>query len=168
MSVSIYDQTVTSFSHSLTALSALLDKARVHAEASKYDVNVLVVSRLFPDMFALGRQVQLATDFAKGGAARLAGVDLPKWEDTETTVDELQARIRKALDFFRSLSPAQFEGAETRAIEIKTPTRSFQFTGRDFLLQWAIPNFYFHVTTVYNLLRHNGVPVGKLKFLGQA
>lgn len=166
MSISIYDQTVTSFSHALRALSALLDKAKSHAEASKYDVNVLAAARLYPDMFALARQVQLATDFAKGAAGRLAGVELPKWEDTEATVDELQARIDKALDFLATLKPAQFNGAAERAIEIQTPTRTFNFTGDVFLLRWAIPNVYFHLTTVYNLLRHNGVPVGKLDFLG--
>jgi hypothetical protein len=90
---------------------------------------------------------------------------VPKWDDTETTLDELMARIDKALAFLASFSPAQYEGAESRAIEIKTPTRSFQFSGLDYLVKWALPNFYFHTTTAYNLLRHNGVPVGKMDFL---
>jgi hypothetical protein len=166
MSITIYDQVVTSFSHALRALSTLLNKAKSHAEANQYDVNVLATARLYPDMFALVRQVQLATDFAKGAAARLAGVELPKWEDSETTFEQLQARINKALAFLAALTPAQFEGAAARAIEIKTPTRTFNFTGEVFVLRWAIPNVYFHCTTVYNLLRHNGVPVGKLDFLG--
>ncbi len=167
MSISVYEQVVVGFSHALRAQSALLERARVHAETNKYDVANLLSARLFPDMFALIRQVQLATDFAKGGAARLAGVEVPKWADTEATLEELQARLHKALDFLASLQPAQFEGAEDRAIELTTPAGKLAFSGRDFLLHWAIPNFYFHYTTVYNLLRHNGVPVGKFDFLGK-
>jgi hypothetical protein len=166
MSISVYDQTVTALSHTLRALDTILAKAIDHAQASGYDVNVLAVTRVFPDMHPFVRQVQLATDFAKGGAARLAGVELPKWDDTETTFDELRARVAKALAFLATLTPAQFEGAEERRIEIKTPSRSFSFVGRDFLLHWVIPNVYFHCTAVYLLLRHNGVPVGKLDFLG--
>ena len=165
MAISIHDQSVLAFSHGLRALAALLEKARVHAASAGYDVNVLMSTRLFPDMLPLTRQVQIATDSAKGGAARLAGVEAPKWEDSETTLDEVQARIRKALDFLAGFKPAQFEGAESRAIEIKTPSRAYQFNGQDYLVKWALPNFYFHLTTAYNLLRHNGVPVGKLDFL---
>jgi uncharacterized protein len=168
MSVSIYDQTVTSFSHSLRALSALLEKARAHAETNDYDVANLLSARLFPDMFTLTRQIQLATDFAKGGAARLAGVEPPKWPDTESTLAELQGRIQKCVDFLATLKPAQFEGAEIRPIELTTPVGKLNFTGKEFLLHWAIPNFYFHCTTAYNLMRHNGVPVGKLEFLGKS
>lgn len=167
MSLSIHDQVVVGFSQSLKNLSVLLDKAAAHAAANKFEPNVLLTARLFPDMFALARQVQLATDFAKGAAARLAGIDPPKWDDTETTIDELQARIKKALDFLSGFTAAQFQNAETRSIEIKTPVRPFTFTGKSFLLHWAVPNFYFHVTTAYNLLRHNGVPVGKFDFLGE-
>ena len=167
MSVSIHDQTVISFNHSLRALAALLEKARAHAEANAYDVANLLSARLYPDMFALTRQIQLATDFAKGGAARLAGVEPPKWPDTESTLEELQARMQKCIDFLAALTPAQFEGAENRPIELTTPVGKLNFTGKDFLLHWAIPNFYFHCTTAYNLLRHNGVPVGKLEFLGK-
>lgn len=167
MSISVHEQVVVSFTHSLHALSALLERARAHAEASNYDVANLLAARLFPDMFALARQVQQTTDFAKSAAARLAGVDLPKWPDTETTLVELQARLRKAIDFLASVEPAQFEGAEHRTIELTTPAGKLSFTGRDFLLHWAIPNFYFHCTTVYNLLRHNGVPIGKFDFLGK-
>ena len=168
MNISIYDQTVISFSRTLQALAGLLDKAAAHAASANYDVNVLAQTRLYPDMFACARQVQLATDFAKGAAARLAGVEIPKWEDSETTFVELQARIAKAVAFLASLTPSQFDGAGSRAIELQTPSRTFNFNGHDFVLQWAVPNFYFHCTTVYNLLRHNGVPVGKLEFLGVA
>lgn len=168
MSISIHDQTVSAFSHSLRALSNLLEQAQQHAAAHNYDVANLLSARLFPDMFALTRQVQLATDFAKGGAARLAGVEVPKWDDREATVAELEARIGKALDFLAGLQPAAFDGAENRTIELNTPAGKLVFSGRDFLLQWAIPNFYFHCTTAYNLLRHNGVPVGKFDFLGRA
>lgn len=168
MSITIHDQTVSSFSHALRALSGLLEQADKHAAAHNYDVANLLSARLFPDMFALTRQIQLATDFAKGGAARLAGVEVPRWEDREVTVEELEARIGKALEFLASLSPAAFDGAENRTIELNTPAGKLSFNGRDFLLQWAIPNFYFHCTTAYNLLRHNGVPVGKFDFLGRA
>ncbi|MBI2800384.1 MAG: DUF1993 domain-containing protein [Gammaproteobacteria bacterium] len=167
MTLTVHDQVVVGFGQSLKNLSALLDKAAAHAAANKFDPNVLLTARLFPDMFALARQVQLATDFAKGAVARLAGIDPPKWDDTETTVDELQARIKKALDFLNGFTVAQFQNAETRSIEIKTPVRPFSFTGKAFLLHWAVPNFYFHVTTAYNLLRHNGVPIGKFDFLGE-
>ena len=167
MSVSNYDQVVTGFTHALKSLSAVLEKAKTHADANKYEFGVLLSARLFPDMFALARQVQLVTDFAKGAAARLGGIDPPKWEDTETTYEDLQARIRKALDFFATFKPTQFEGAESRAIELKTPGGTLSFTGQAFLLHWAIPNFYFHATTAYNLLRHNGVPIGKFDFLGK-
>ena len=163
----LYEQTVPVFTRMLTNLSTLLDKAQAHAESAKYDVAALLTARLFPDMFPLARQVQLATDFAKACCARLAGQDVPRWEDTETTLPELQVRLRKTLDYLAGFSPAQFEQAPTRAIELKTPAGHFHFTGDSFVAQWALPNFYFHVTTAYNLLRHNGVPVGKLDFIGK-
>lgn len=168
MSIPLYDQSVATFVATLRALAGLLDKARSHAATAGYDVDVLAQARLFPDMFPFARQVQLATDFAKGGAARLAGVEVPKWEDTERTLDELSARLAKAQAFLAGFTPEQFEGAEARTIELKTPVRTFTFQGDEFLLRWALPNFYFHCTTAYNLLRHNGVPVGKLEFLGLA
>lgn len=164
--MNLYDQTVPAFTRMLNNLSSLLDKAQAHADAAKYDMSALLNARLFPDMFTLTRQVQLATDFAKGCCARLAGQDVPRWEDTEKTLPELQARLRKALDYLAGFTPAQFDGAGTRAIELKTPAGVFNFTGDSFVLTWALPNFYFHVTTAYNLLRHNGVPVGKLDFIG--
>lgn len=166
MNIAIYDEVVTTFAHSLRSLSGLLDKARTHAMAQGYDVDVLVQTRLFPDMFAFARQIQLATDFAKGAAARLAGVDIPQWDNSETTMAELQARVGRCVDFIESLPPERFEGAAERAIELNVLVGKLHFTGARFLMHWAIPNFYFHCTTAYNLLRHNGVPVGKLDYLG--
>jgi hypothetical protein len=165
MTIPIYDLTVASFSHGLQALAAQLDKAKAHAAAANYDSNVLASARLYPDMFAFARQVQLATDFAKGAVARLSGQEPPKWADSETTLDELKTRLAKALDYLATFTPEMFDGAESRTIELKTPTRAFSFNGHDFVLRWAIPNFHFHCTTAYNLLRHNGVPVGKLDYL---
>ncbi len=161
----MHSQSVLVFIHGLRALSSLLDKARAHAAAADFDANVLCTTRLFPDMLPLSRQVQIATDMSKGGAARLAGVEVPKWDDNETTLDDLQARINKALAYLAAFTPAQFEAAASRAIEVKTPSRSYQFNGQDFLSKWSLPNFYFHLTTAYNLLRHNGVPLGKMDFL---
>lgn len=167
MSISIYELTVPAMTRGLQNLAAVLNKAKAHAEATKYDANVLLAARLFPDMFPLTRQVQLTTDFAKGVVARLAGLEVPKWDDTETSFEELQARIQKALAYLGTFREAQFAGAEHRPIELKTPAGTFNFTGQSYLLNWALPNFYFHVTTAYNLLRHNGVPIGKLDFLGK-
>lgn len=158
--------TVPVFSRGLSNLATLLDKAKVHADGAGYDVGALLGARLFPDMFPLIRQVQLTTDFAKSGCARLAGLDVPRWEDTETTLPEILARIARAQDFMAGLRPAQFEHADQRRIELRTPAGEFSFNGMDFLQQWALPNFYFHAATAYNLLRHNGVAIGKLDFLG--
>ncbi len=166
MSNVYFAQVITGFSHALRNLSSLLDKAQTHADAAKFPAENLLTARLYPDMFTCARQIQLTTDFAKGSAARLVGVDIPKWEDTETTPAELQARIRKALDFLASFNAEQFAAAETRAIEVKTPAGAFNFSGETFLLRWAVPNFYFHYTTAYNLLRQNGVAIGKFDFLG--
>ncbi len=164
--MTIFDQVVTGFSRSLQNLAVVLDKADQHAKANKYEMAALLDARLYPDMFSCKRQIQLATDFAKGSAGRLAGVEVPTWEDTENTCAELHARLKKAMVFLATLQPEQFADAPTRAIEIKTPVGTFNFTGSAFLLQWAVPNFYFHVTTAYNLLRHNGVRIGKFDFLG--
>ena len=166
MSNPYFDQVVTGFGTSLENLSRMLDKAAQHAQEQKFDVSNLLSARLYPDMFTCARQIQLATDFAKGAAARLAGMEPPKWEDTEQTVEELKARLDKARAFLGTFTPAQFDAAASRTIELKTPVGSFSFTGETFLLRWAVPNFYFHCTTAYNLLRHNGVPVGKFDFLG--
>lgn len=166
MSNAYFNQVVTGFGTSLENLSLMLDKAAQHAQEQKFDVSNLLSARLYPDMFTCARQIQLATDFAKGAAARLAGMEPPKWEDTEQTVEELKGRLAKARALLSTFTPAQFAEAATRTIELKTPAGSFSFTGETFLLRWAVPNFYFHCTTAYNLLRHNGVPVGKFDFLG--
>jgi hypothetical protein len=166
MSLSMYQASVPAFLNSLKALAKILDKAEAHATSRKIDPTVLLQMRLSPDMFALTRQVQLAADFAKGGSGRLAGVELPKYEDTETSFAELKARITKTIDFITSLKPAQIEGSETREITIPIGGQPRAFTGQSYLVDFAIPNFYFHVTTAYDILRHAGVEIGKRDFLG--
>lgn len=163
----LYDASVPIFDAMLKNLSTLLDKAAAHAAAKNFDPAVLLQSRLSPDMFALTRQVQIAADAAKFGIARLTGVDAPKFEDDETTIDALKARIEKTRAFIASVPRERFEGAETRRVEVPTRAQTYAFDGRTFLLQWAMPNFYFHVMTTYNLLRHNGVEIGKRDYLGQ-
>lgn len=167
MTNSMYEASVPLFVHSLQSLKAILQKGQAHAEARKFDAANLVTARLFADMLPLNRQVQIASDAAKGAAARLTGTDNPKFEDNETTFPELIARVDKTIDYLQGFKPAQFEGAETRMTTVKTPKTEFSFTGQVFLRHWAIPNFYFHVTTAYNILRHNGVEIGKADFLGK-
>jgi hypothetical protein len=166
MSISMYDVSIPVLTRGLTNLSALLDKGTAHAAAKKFDSVVLAQARLFPDMHPLVRQVQIACDTAKGGAARLAGIEVPSHEDTEMTFAELKARIAKTVDFLKSVSAAQLKDAESRAIELKFPNGSWKFTGMAYLTSFVLPNFYFHVSTAYALLRKNGVEVGKGDFLG--
>ncbi|RJG13056.1 DUF1993 family protein [Pseudomonas cavernicola] len=166
MSLSIYQASIPTFIRTLNNLSAILEKAAAHAEAKKIDPSVFINARLAPDMFALARQVQIASDSAKGGAARLAGVEVPSYADTETTFPELQARIAKTLDFLKSLKAEQLEGSEDRTVTLKLRNQEVSFGGRDFLFGFSLPNFFFHVTTAYNILRHNGVDIGKMDFLG--
>jgi uncharacterized protein len=166
MSISMYDVSIPMMTHGLTNLTAILDKAAAHAAAKKFDPVVLAQTRLFPDMYPLARQVQIACDTAKGAAARLAGIEVPKHEDTETTLAELKARIAKTVDFLKSVNPAQLKDAESRAIEIKFPNGSWKFTGIAYLTDFVLPNFYFHVSMVYALLRKSGVDIGKGDFLG--
>jgi uncharacterized protein len=166
MTLSIYDISIPVLTRGLTNLSAILDKATAHAAAKKFDPAVLVQARLFPDMFPLSRQVQISCDTAKGAAARLAGIDIPKHEDTESNLDELKQRIAKTVDFVKSIKPEQLKGAESKAIEIKFPDRTVNFTGLAYLADFALPNFFFHKSMVYALLRSNGVDVGKIDFLG--
>jgi hypothetical protein len=166
MPISMYDMSIPLMTRGLTNLSAMLDKAAAHAEAKKFDTAVLAQSRLYPDMFPLLRQVQIACDTAKGAAGRLAGVDVPKHEDTEVTFTDLKARIAKTLDVLKSVSPAQMKDAESRSVELKFPTSSWKFTGISYLSDFVLPNFYFHVSMVYALLRKNGVEVGKMDYLG--
>jgi hypothetical protein len=166
VAISIYDQFVPVFSHMLQALDKVLGKAEADAAARKIDLDVFVNGRLAPDMLPLVRQIQILTDQAKGCASRLAGQDPPKWADDEKTFADLHARIAKTIAHLKTFKPEQFEGAEKRAIEIKFPNATFNFTGKDYLLNFVIPNFYFHYTTAYAILRHNGVPIGKGDFLG--
>ena len=155
------------FAHMLNSLSAILAKAQAHCEARKIDPLVLTSSRLYPDMFPLSRQVQIACDSAKGAVARLAGVEPPKHEDSEKTFEELQARIAKTLEFIASVKPAQIDGSEEREIVLKLRDREVQFKGVQFLLGFAWPNFYFHVATAYDILRHNGVELAKSDYLAR-
>ena len=166
MKISMYQASAPRFANSLRNLSAILDKAQTHAEARKIDPVVLTTSRLYPDMFALARQVQIACDNAKGAVARLAGVDVPKHDDTEQSFAELKARIAKTIAFIETLKPAQIDGSEDRDISLKLGPREVQWKGMQYLLGFALPNFYFHVVTAYGILRHNGVELAKRDFIG--
>jgi hypothetical protein len=166
MSLSMYEASIPAVRQTLSALSGILDKASAHATERKIDPAVLLGTRLFPDMFPLVRQVQLTTDFAKGIGARLAGVELPKFADAESTFEELQARIGRTQDFLKGLNAAQFEGSETREITLPIGGESLRYSGQEYLFQFALPNLYFHATTAYALLRHCGVELGKRDFMG--
>jgi hypothetical protein len=167
MNISMYQASVPTFVNILTSLSAILDKAQAHVDAKKIDPAALTAYRLFPDMLPMTRQVQLACDGAKGAVARLAGVDIPKHEDTEQTLADLKARIAKTIAFVESFKPAQLDGTEDKDITMKLGPNDKTFKGMPFLLGFALPNFYFHVTTAYAILRHNGVEIGKRDFLGK-
>ena len=166
MNISMYQASAPRFINILTNLSAILDKAQAHVEAKKIDSTALTAYRLFPDMLPMTRQVQIACDGAKGAVARLAGVDIPKHEDTEQTFAELKARIAKTIDFVRSIKPAQLDGTEDKDITLKLGGKDTTFKGMQYLLGNALPNCYFHVTTAYNILRQNGVEIGKRDYLG--
>lgn len=168
MSLSMYQASVPVFVQALTALDKILDKAMAHAAARKIDPQALLTARLFPDMFPLARQVMVAADFAKNTAGRLAGVELPKYADDEKSFEELKARIAKALAFVNEFKPAQIDGSEAREITIPIGGNPRTFKGQEYLLGFALPNFYFHLTTAYAILRHNGVEIGKRDFLGAA
>lgn len=166
MSISLYDTAIDTFRRGLGSLDAILSKAEAHAIAKGYDPNNLLRARLAPDMFDLLRQVQIACDMAKSGAARLAGVDVPVHEDKETTFAELHARIAKVLAFVGGLDRAAIDGAADRLVTVPLRDRKMEFKGRDYLVGWVLPNLYFHLTTAYAILRHNGVELGKKDFLG--
>ncbi|HLZ67529.1 MAG TPA: DUF1993 domain-containing protein [Aliidongia sp.] len=166
MSLTIHQASVPGLLQALDSLSALIDKAVAHCEARKIDPAVIFNYRLAPDMFAFARQIQIATDQAKGIAGRLAGVEIPKFPDEEAGFDELKVRLAKVADFVRSLPAAQFEGAEDRPITLKVGGHTLNFTGTTYLFGFGLPNFYFHVTTAYDILRHAGVEIGKRDFLG--
>ena len=166
MQISMYSASVPVFVQFLTSLSAILKKAADHCAAKKIDPSVLVNARLTPDMFALARQVQIATDHAKGSVARLAGVEVPSFADTEATFAELQARIAKTLDYLKGFKPAQIDGSDDKDIVLEMRTTKLEFKGADYLTRFALPNFFFHTATAYDILRHAGVEVGKRDFMG--
>ncbi|WP_437735065.1 DUF1993 domain-containing protein [Sorangium sp. So ce1335] len=167
MAISMYQASVPVLVRMLGNLASILTKAVAYAEAKKIEPRVLLDARLAPDMLSLTRQVQIATDTAKGCGARLAGVDVPKYEDNEASFDELQARIAKTVAFLNGLRREQIDGSEDRDVTIPTRGQALQFKGLPYLLNFVLPNFYFHVTTAYAILRHNGLDVGKMDFLGQ-
>lgn len=166
MPLSMHQAAVPGFTRMLNALSSILDKAAAHAGSSGADPATLLQARLAPDMFPLVRQVQIATDHAKGATARLAGREAPKFEDTEATFDELKARIAKTIDFVGSVPASEIDGSEDRQITLTIGGNPMTFAGRVYLLHFALPNFYFHMTTAYDILRHEGVPLGKRDFMG--
>lgn len=165
-SVSMYVVSIPPITRSLSNLRSILEKAVVYAETKKINPSVLVNARLYPDMYPLSRQVQIATDVAKGGATRLAGLEPPKFEDNESTFAELIARIDKTLALLESLKPEQIDGSENRTIILPMHDKTLNFKGLPYLLEFVLPNVYFHVTTVYAILRHNGMEIGKKDFLG--
>lgn len=166
MSLTMYQASIPVFVRMLGNLSVILDKAAAHAEARKIDPAVFINARLAPDMFPLSRQVQIATDMVKGCAARLAGIEVPRYEDNETTFAELQARIAKTKAFLQSVSASQIDGSEDRQITLKFGSRELSFLGQSYLLDFVVPNFHFHLTTTYAILRHNGVEIGKMDYVG--
>lgn len=166
MTLSVSQTVKTTVRRNLTVLDTLLDKAAAFAAAKNFDVGVLLGSRLAPDMFPLTRQIQIACDMAKGMAGRLAGQALPVFDDVETTLPEFKERIAKTIAYVDSLDDVAFDGAEEREVRVKTRAEELVFQGRDYLVGFALPNFYFHVTAVYLILRHNGVELGKRDFLG--
>jgi hypothetical protein len=163
----MYQASAPRFVNILRNLSAILDKAEAHCTAKKIDPSALTTYRFYPDMFPFTRQVQIACDSAKGAVARLAGVDIPKHEDTEQTFGELKARIAKTIDFIESVSAGKIDGSEEKEVVLQMRSGERRFKGMQYLLGHAYPNFYFHVTTAYNILRHNGVEIGKADFIGK-
>jgi hypothetical protein len=166
MAISMYQITIPVFTRVLNNLSAVLNKGAAHAEAKKIDPSVFVNARLAPDMFPLARQIQIATDAVKGCAARLAGVEIPSFADTEASFPELQERIAKTVAFLNSITEAQLEGSEGRTVSLKIRGNDVEFKGMAYLQGFVLPNLYFHVTTTYGILRHNGVELGKTDYLG--
>jgi hypothetical protein len=166
MSLSLYDASVPALKLALTNLSAILDKALAHAESKKIDTKVVASTRLVMDMFPLAKQVQIACDTAKGAAARLSGIEAPKYEDDETSLEDLKARIAKTLAFIDTVPADAIATADDKAIEIVYPSLTLRFTGRDYVTKFVLPNLYFHVTTAYAILRAHGVGIGKGDYLG--
>jgi hypothetical protein len=168
MSLSMSKASAVVFIQILKGLHGVLDKAALHAESNKIDPSALLQARLYPDMFPLTRQVQICCDFAKGAAGRLAGDDFPVFEDSETSFADLKARVSRTIAYVESLDPSAIDGSETRDIALVRRGETTVHKGESYLLHQALPNFYFHAVTAYDILRHNGVPVGKRDFLGPA
>lgn len=166
MSLSMYQASVPVFVRALGNLANILKKAAAHADQHKIDPVVLLASRLYPNMFPLSKQIQIATDMAKGAVARLAGVDRPVHADTETSFDEFDKRIESTLAFLNSIKPEQIDGSEEKSITLTMHGKDFPFVGQPYLLHYAIPNVFFHTTTAYDILRHNGVELSKQDFIG--
>ncbi|MET3109353.1 hypothetical protein AAKU67_002916 [Oxalobacteraceae bacterium GrIS 2.11] len=167
MTISMHNASVPVFKQMLTSMSHILKKAEAHAEAKKIDPAALLQARLFPDMFPLIRQVQIAADFAKGVCARLADVEVPNYEDSENSFEDLQIRIQKTLAFIEALDQSKFDNAASREIITRPGTpKEKRFTGLSYLLGYGLPQFFFHVTTTYAILRHNGVEIGKGDYMG--
>lgn len=166
MSMTIYQASIPVFIRMLENLSSILDKAAAHAEAKKIDPAIFISARLAPDMYPLNRQIQIATDVVKACAARLAGIEVPSYEDNESTFPELQARIAKTVAFLQSVSAEQINGSEERKITLKLHDKATDFLGQNYLFNFVFPNFYFHLTVAYTILRHNGLEIGKTDFVG--
>lgn len=166
MALDMYQSSIPVFTRMLGNLSVILEKGEAHAKAKNIDEAIFISARLAPDMYPISRQVQIATDMVKGCAARLAGVEVPNYADTETTFAELQERIAKTMAFLQSFNAAQINGSEQRTVTLKLRGKEISFLGQPYLLYFVLPNLYFHVTTTYGILRHNGVELGKLDFLG--
>jgi uncharacterized protein len=166
MNVSMHAFSVEVFANALRNLAWFLEKTASHAAQRKIDPAVFLAARLAPDMLPLTRQVQIAGDLAKNSVARLAGTEPPRFEDTETTIEQLRARIARTIDYLQSVPANALEGSQTRDIKLPSGERTLEFKGLDFLQRWALPNVFFHVTTAYNILRHNGVELGKRDFIG--
>jgi uncharacterized protein len=166
MKISVQAMSIDIFAYALGSLSVILEKGLAHAAAKKFDSNVLVSARLAPDMLPLSKQVQIACDIAKNSAARLAGLEPPRFEDNEKTIEELRTRIARTIDYLKSLPAGALEASEDRDIKVPAGERTIEFKGLAFLQRWALPNVFFHITTAYNILRHNGVDIGKRDYLG--
>lgn len=167
MPLSMYQASVPAFIQYLQSLSGIIDKAEAYATARKIDPAVILQTRLFPDMFPLVRQVQIACDFAKGASARLAGVEVPSYEDSEKSFADVKARIAKTIAFIQTIKPAQIDGSEGRDISIKIAGNPVAFKGEPYLVQFALPNFYFHLSIAYAILRQCGVQLGKGDYMGR-
>ena len=167
MTISMYQATIPVCTRMLNNLAAILEKAAAHADARKIDPTVLIDDRLYPDMLPMGRQIMIASDTAKGGAARLAGVEPPKYEDNEKTFPELIERLRKTIAYLNTFKPGQIDGSEKKMITLKVRDDTLTLEGLVYLLNRVLPNLYFHVSIAYAILRHNGVDIGKKDYLGE-